>query len=677
MSNQKLIRVKNGDQSTSLFTTDFNPPILVPQSSSIALQNLSMKLRPNLVNIQSPVNKFSYATVQTSAVSYPALIAEHTSTIPDKIYTITELIDTVNILGNSKLYYSGSPTHTKEQGAELLFNLDKTTNKMTFHYVARKEDEFNAPDPTSIVSGGYTYTTSTPAGKAYTVGNVLRGQANVTKFDTYLSTTNVFCRGSGALRFRDFSSGYRFPGVWSGGNTFTTDDDLTIALSGLTVGEIINFITAGNKEIQALAQGGGNGNKLVITMTSLYTYTGVWSGGNTFTTDDDLSIADSGFTVGENIYFEGALFKEIQGLAQGGGGGNKLVITMTTGGVADGADTLRQGVPDGPDELTDSSLTAGYVVGLIEASALKLTSPDDILSAITYGVMVQNKDNTYTNPDTSPTYRPGVYYTKRGTNAPWATNNIVPNNTPTVKMELGRRESPNDQYKLRVTETDTADNTTMEIDEIDYTYGNYVMIVGIMKDTSVLNNIRWTASKITKGTSNDGYYSTYAPDISSRQNNFVDVANALPDENLEFFGASSGYIVLDWLNLETASVFGYYEQQNTSSDIKNSSTLTVVIPANTPLNAQYGFPESIIVKLDLPLESYDQGKEEHIIAFVPNIVTNDKSNLIYSPSPPTYINLKNASPLYLDHLTVRLENEDNQLLDNQESCSVILLISSK
>jgi hypothetical protein len=602
MSNQKLIRVKNGDQSTSLFTTDFNPPILVPQSSSIALQNLSMKLRPNLVNIQSPVNQFSYATVTTSGATYNALIAEHTSTIPDKIYTIPKLIDTINTLSNSKLYYSGSPSHTKEQGAELLFNLDKTTNKMTFHFVARKENEFCGPDPTSIVSGGYTYSTNVVSNIVR--GNIERGQANVTKFDTYLSTTNVFCRGSGALRFRDFSSGYRFPGVWSGGDTFTTDDDLTIALSGLTIGEQIYFITAGNKEIQALAQGGGNGNK--------------------------------------------------------------LVITMTTAGVADGA-----------DELTDASLTAGYVVGLIEASALKLTSPDDILSAITYGVMVQNKDNTYTNPDTSPTYRPGVYYTKRGTNAPWATNNIVPNNTPTVKMELGRRESPNDQYKLRVTETDTADNTTMEIDEIDYTYGNYVMIVGIMKDTSELTDIRWTASKITKGTSNDGYYSTYAPDISTRQDDFVDVANALPDENLQFFGNSSGYIVLDWLNLETASVFGYYEQQNTSSDIKNSSTLTVVIPANTPLNAQYGFPESIICKLDLPLESYDQGKEEHIIAFVPNIVTNDKSNLIYSPSPPTYINLKNASPMYLDHLTVRLENEDNQLLDNQESCSVILLIASK
>jgi hypothetical protein len=84
-----------------------------------------------------------------------------------------------------------------------------------------------------------------------------------------------------------------------------------------------------------------------------------------------------------------------------------------------------------------------------------------------------------------------------------------------------------------------------------------------------------------------------------------------------------------------------------------------------------------VCKLDLPLESYDQGLESHIVAFVPNIVTNDKSNLIYSPSPVIYINLKNATPMYLDHLTVRLENEDNQLLDNQEKCSIILLISSK
>jgi len=596
MSNQKLIRVKNGDQSTSYFTTDFNPPILVPEKSSIALQNLSMKLRPNLVNIDDTVNQFSYATVKTTAGTYNQLIAEHKSTLANKVYTISELIETINVSANSKLFYSSSANHTKEQGAEILFNIDSLTNKTAFHYVARAESEFCAPVPTAVATNGYTYTTAL-VNNLYTVGNIERGQPVVTTFDTYFTTTNVFCRGSGEIRFTDGSSVYQYTGTWTNGNTFTTDNDITVVESGLEVGEIINFETAGNKEVQTLAQGGT---------------------------------------------------------------GAQLVIVMTSGGVANGADILR-----------DASLTAGYMVGLIESNELKLTTADEILSRVTYGVMVLNKENTY------GTYDPGVYYVKKGKNSPWESTNLLANNQPTIKMQLGRHESPNDQYKIRIIET-YGNNQSRPIADFDYTYGNYVMLTGIMKDTSKLSEIRWTESKITKGSSDDGYYSTYAPDLSLRENNFVDVANAQPDENVQYFGNSDGYAVLDWLNLETASVYGYYQQQNTSSNIKNSSTLTVIIPANLAINAQYGFPESVVCKLqDLPLESYDNGKEEHIIAFIPNIVVNDKSLLVYTPSPPIYINLKNASPMYLDHLTVRLENEDNTLLDNQETCSIVLLIASK
>jgi hypothetical protein len=60
----------------------------------------------------------------------------------------------------------------------------------------------------------------------------------------------------------------QYPGVWSGGDTFTTDNDVALAVSGLQLGQTINFATAGNKTIQALAQGGGSGSQLVVTMTT-------------------------------------------------------------------------------------------------------------------------------------------------------------------------------------------------------------------------------------------------------------------------------------------------------------------------------------------------------------------------------------------------------------------------
>ena len=73
----------------------------------------------------------------------------------------------------------------------------------------------------------------------------------------------------------------QYAGVWSGGNTFTTDLDLDLAVSGLSVGQVINFTTAGNKTIQSLAQGGGSTLQLVVTMTTA----GVPNGADTLLAD--------------------------------------------------------------------------------------------------------------------------------------------------------------------------------------------------------------------------------------------------------------------------------------------------------------------------------------------------------------------------------------------------------
>jgi hypothetical protein len=587
MSNQKLIRVKNGDQSTSLFTTDFNPPVLIPTQSSVALQNISLKLIPNVANISEGNNKFSYATVKPStALFYNTLIEKHTATIPNGKYSFDELVNTMTILANQKLFWQSSAIYTKEQGAEILFNIDKDSQKLHCHFACRSKEEYCGPSPANITSGGYTYSID-----GDNEGTITRTQPTVTIFDTYLNTTNIFCRGSGEVSIQDNS-------VYNISGSFDFDE---------------------------------------------------------FTTDADYSIADFPYGVGDTVIFEESGEKTITAIAEVA---DKVVITLDSDGEDD-------------DVLYNNRKTIGYVLGLIETNNLKKVDPTDVLNSVTYGLMVLNDTNTY-----DPIYEPSVYYVKTGSEQPWI-NTEIRAKSGVITITLGRT-TIYDEYKLRFFVIDEDDEVTL-IHECDYTYGNYNMMMGLMTTTAFIQQISWTESKVSKSTTvSTGYYSTCSPDFLISDNKFVDVANLKKvEENVGFFGNVHGYITLNFFNQDTATLLGYAEVENISSDISLSSSLTVIIEASDNSDLIYGFPDSFILKVDLPLESYDQGREGHILSFIPSIVYNNASAMVYSPSPPIYINLKNSSPMYLDHLTVRLENENGSLLNSQETCSVVMLINSK
>jgi hypothetical protein len=112
-----------------------------------------------------------------------------------------------------------------------------------------------------------------------------------------------------------------------------------------------------------------------------------------------------------------------------------------------------------------------------------------------------------------------------------------------------------------------------------------------------------------------------------------------------------------------------------SDDIYAASNQIVNIIPIFKINSRYEFPDSLKLVIDLPLDCYDDGKNQNILCFIPNNVNNN-SFITYQPSPPLFITLKNNKSLYLDHITFKLYDNKNNLLPNQISSSAIVIIQS-
>ena len=606
----RLVRLQNGgstttsSDNTSNFTTYFNPPMEIPKDSEIALQSMSLKLRPDVVTIAAETANVAFSTLAVAEANYDAYVADHTATLPLGEFTTTELGDNFTTGLNRTLFFSDDGDLVKEQGAEIFMQIEPVTNVTSVTFAARLENEYCAPptDQVTVNTGGATYDYTVDAGPP-TSATLARTAATVSDVDSWLSTDSVFCRGSGAVQWTD---GY-------------------------------------NYELE-----------------------GTWTGNDTFTSTADFDIADLGFGAGDYFYTQeegGAVTLECQTVSQGGGGGGKAVITATA---VDGSV-----IANGPDTVILQA-GPGWVVGLIASQYL--ADPATILDNIEYGVALPN--GAMIN---AVWLAPSFYHTKRSKADTWdirpdLSDGSFGGDQTVLQMILGRRDGaggePAAGYALHIEEYET-DGTTFfdKIDTIPYVYGNYHLVMGVCTTGTSLSGIRWTASKINNATT--GYYERAAPDLALRDDGLV-----LPTTNgVTFFPAGASRFTLDLLNQTTATLYGYSAIRTPSTRVNSSSTKTVTVRAQSAINFTYSFSENLTMLLNLPLDSYDRGIQRNVLSSIPfGVQTLTDDTVVHQPPFPNFIRIKNAQPLYIDALTVRLENDDQVLIDEQNSVSVSLLL---
>jgi hypothetical protein len=245
-----------------------------------------------------------------------------------------------------------------------------------------------------------------------------------------------------------------------------------------------------------------------------------------------------------------------------------------------------------------------------------------------------------------------------------------------ITFILGKRTANlSDGYNLFI-ETDASTH----FPDFEFEYGNYVLICGTYtKDNVIKYNI--TESKIvTSPSSQKGYYPEINPiyiNDTQQSNNFINLENIKTnDDGLGFIPNGPGtYITLNLFNDETAQLYGYQKFINQSSEVYAAVNNIVNIIPNNPINSRYEFPDNFKIIVDVPLDCYDEGKSQNILSFIPNAITSS-GFIVYQPSPPLFITLKNTNPIYLDHINFKLYDNNSQLLPDQVSSSAVLIIQS-
>jgi len=521
MIQNKLIRAKNGNENTSNFTTYLDPPIVLSENSSIALQSFNMELTPNVIDITSETQTLAYATVKPNTASYNALITEHTFTIPINTYSTSDLSDVLTLEANKKLFYEVGNNHSREQGAEIKFYHNEAENKISFIWAGRQANEFcgtpiSKVSQTDSTGNCYEYTLVVNPVNTPPKGTVKRLTASATEFDFYEYSTIPFCRGS-----------------------------------GLTTIDVTGSVT-------------------------------------------------------------------------------------------------------------------NYVIGLINPLHL-LSNPtsDDILQKMRYGIMLLDNTSTYDVND----FPQDKILIKESEELGWVQESDTTTNE--IKFILGKQTLySNEGYKLFI-ERDTTYSS------IEYEYGDYVLICATYTQNNILS-YEITETKLGASTTTEkGYYPTINPEyINMPNDDFISLENInYNDDGLGFIPNKPGsYVTLNMLNGETQQLYGFTNIVIVSNEIFAAPNNVINITPEFRVNARYQFPDSLKLVVDLPLDCYDDGRNENILSFIPNNIS--EQFIIYQPSPPLFITLKNNRSLYLDHISFKLYDDKNVLLPNQVSSSAVVILQS-
>jgi hypothetical protein len=619
----RLVRLQHSgtgsDSNTSNYSVNFNPPFSIPPNSEVALQNLTLKLIPDTIPITAETSQVAYSLFPPEAPEYVSFIGNHTATLAIGDYTIPELGDALSSKLNRELYYVGVGIDVTEQGAEIFSQINPVTNIASFTFAARTEDEFCAP-PTVEVDHSATYNYGVAGAPA--VGQLDRTGATVDSVDSWLTTKNVWCRGSGAVQIVD-PYDYHLAGSWSGGGTvWTSDAAFNVANLGFGDNDIF-YTTLSHPDRYAGIITGGGANPVVITLAA--------ADGPADGTADNVILQDgTGWVVG--------LIK------------TEYLSDLDNVSIED----IEYGIALPNKAMTDSA-----------------TSPfEDETGAAGPPSMYYNKAGP----------GPWVWQDAEG-NIPEVNNPCV--KMLLGKQRSG--EADRDKYGVHIEEYST-DTLTFEqtladfvgesgsLSYADYEYGNYNLIVGICKTGGSLTSIRWTSSKINNAVSaSSGYYARAAPDLLQRDDGLV-----VPHPSgLTFFNSGPDIkFHIDFLNPTTSTFYGFGIVTQPLSDlIKTSSTLTVSIVSPKQMNFQYSFSENITVMVNLPLDTYDGAEQRNAVAFVPfGNLTTINNTATFSPPFPNFCGIRNESETEIGVLNIRLLNDDRVEIEPQISVSTILLI---
>ncbi|MEY4333750.1 MAG: hypothetical protein RLZZ196_2493, partial [Bacteroidota bacterium] len=520
---------------------------------------------------------------------------------------------------NSRLFFTGNNAAYKygnDTGSEFIMTYDKSDSKHKLFYAARSKSEQIGFDPANMFLGNPArYTYNLDANGAATIA---RTEATITHIqnEDFCIGKEIFTHGSGMITLTDASSKYTYEFTATALNVLAPNNAIPIA----------DFPYA-------------NGSKLYIASdnpaSTIYRYS------VTTINNDGTNITSITVTPDKASYPNIA-------------NGEVCAVYMS-----------------------DPVNLQGFCCGLIRASDINST---DILDDIKYGVMILPSNNTMG-------YRGGDAYVKNYDDW-YNSDKLYEGDNESICFILGRLEDvPNmgsgnmNDYKMRIASTDTSTGTLTAISTTfltaDYIDDNYIFVYATMRQNGSFNNITYTKSKLVNSKLENGkYYINLNPEINEIRP--IDISN------IKYSNGSFGwtpnnvysYLKINLLNQTTADMLGYAtdDQYTMYEQVNDKPDMICTFISRYSVNPNWSLPSDFNISIpNLDIESYLNGSKSTVIYSLGHQIINSRY-FSFTPPEMLFLSLKNVSPISLNSLTIRMEDDEGNLTVEQANSSVTLCI---
>jgi hypothetical protein len=628
MYQQKFIKLSSTNKASNNFTTYFNQNLIIPPNSSIALVNANLELNDGFIEIsdESENNSMTYSNIVSSNARQ---FLDHKATIKNGNYTMEDLAKEFTKSLNSRLYFSGNRNDYKfryDTGSEFKMVYDKSTSKHRLYYSARASTEQTGFDPANVFLGNparYTYVAPAKSGTltrtAATIDNIQN--------DDFCIAKEIFTHGSGIITLTDATSNYSYTFTATADNVLAPDNPLLIA----------NFPYSNDPN--------NNNNLLNIRdvnggLAYLYNITQI--------NDDGTNVTSIEVEPNVNTYPNIV-------------NGEQYLVYMN-----------------------DPVNLQGICCGLIRALDVNST---DIFNDIKYGFMILPRNNTMVNPNTGGTYRGNSIYVKNF--GDWYDTKRLYSGGDSIAFILGRLEDVQNMgsanmndYKMRIAKMKVP-ATGGSLDQIysvyltaDYVDDDYIFVYATMQQNGVFNDIYYTESKLINSNESSKYYTDINPELDEIKP--IDISSVkYSDGSLGWTpqGVNS-YITMNLFNQTTANMLGFAtdDQFMMKEQVNNKPDMIVTFESKNPINPNWSLPSDFNISIpNLDIESYLNGTKSSVIYSLGHQIVNSKY-FSFTPPEMMFLSLKNISPISLNSLTIRIENDEGDLIVDQANSSVTLCI---
>jgi hypothetical protein len=235
-------------------------------------------------------------------------------------------------------------------------------------------------------------------------------------------------------------------------------------------------------------------------------------------------------------------------------------------------------------------------------------------------------------------------------------------------------------YQMRIVQMEESYGTLTKITNAfltaDYVDDDYIFVYATMKQNGSFSAITYTKSKLINSNESSKYYIDMNPELDEIKP--IDISSVkYSDGSLGWTPSNvNSYITMNLFNQTTIDMLGFAtdDQFMMNEQVNNKPDMLVTFESRYTVSPNWSLPSDFNISIpNLDIESYLNGSKSSVIYSLGHQIVNSRY-FSFTPPEMIFLSLKNISPISLNSLTIRMEDDEGNLTVEQANSSVTLCI---